>query len=409
MWNKISNQKRIRGIGYCFFLILNLTFSIGIFAQETSEVTLKWQEVSGALGYVLEVRDTNKKQIFSQRISVNQFEVNELPLGVYEHRVGIINKFGKVEGYTDWVPFEVAQSKTPRIQSKTVFSAGRDESVKRIEVKGADFLDSMQIYLKKDGKIIRPIQTNIGNQGKIAYADFRIEDFPEDGMYDLVLENPRKKVAVAEKNFVIAQDKELADRIANRQAKINNNEFPPDYYDTPYWSTLWRSTVLPGWGQDYIDDQRWKLYTYPLVLVAAGAVYAKSYNDFLSARASYYQSVQLGFYLSTTNISDEVFFFNNQEALGKFNTAKTRLNQIEIGAGVIGLFAIFNLVDAFFSVRRNVVDSDSSDPIPIGMAVGESPYSGTIYLRADSTVRSTLSTDRPGVETFSSMEFFQRF
>ncbi|EMO28589.1 hypothetical protein LEP1GSC170_0227, partial [Leptospira interrogans serovar Bataviae str. HAI135] len=38
-----------------------------------------------------------------------------LPPGVYEHRIGVLNKFGRVSVFTDWISFEVILSRAPFI------------------------------------------------------------------------------------------------------------------------------------------------------------------------------------------------------------------------------------------------------------------------------------------------------
>lgn len=385
MWNRI-----LFGL-----FIISLCLSGGsLFAVESDDVLLRWEEVAGALGYVLEVKDSKEKIILSKRISTNRYELTELDPGTYRHRVGVVNKFGKVEGYTDWAPFEVVKTMVPLIKTKKVYSAGKDESSKRIEVNGNNFLSSMKVYLKKDGKIIPARNVSVLSSNKVV-ADFDLDESLDLGMYDLVLENPKQKTAINPKNFVVGRDSDHAAKIANRQARINNNELPPDYYDTPYWSTMWRSSVLPGWGQDYIDEARWKLYVYPFVLLGAAGAYAAGYQDFLGARKRYYDSVQFGFLLSQVNDSELLFFYNNQTSLSNFNAAKQRLNNIQAGAGALGLFAIYNLVDAFLSVRRNVVMDE-----PQGIPILDSEWK----LRANSSPRPTAHWEPSRLESFTHVE-----
>ncbi|WCL48063.1 DUF5683 domain-containing protein [Leptospira sp. GIMC2001] len=391
MWNKIK----------ILFTLLLLSYSLGLNAQDSapSDVNLRWEAIPGALGYIVEARTKSGKVFLSEKTSVSNYELANVEPGIYEHRVGVINKFGKVEGYTDWKPFEVVQTRLPILNDRKVYSAGKDETLKRLEISGNDFMDNMKVYLKKDGKVITPVKVEISKDGKTAKADFKIEDFPETGAYDLILENPKKKIAVNQRNFILGRDKEQAEKIAQRQARINNNEIPPDYYDTPYWSTMWRSTILPGWGQEYIDDKSWKLYTYPIVLLAAVGVYAKSYQDFLGARKEYYEAVQFGFILTSTSSNDLLFLYNNQESVAKYEAARSRLDQIKIGAGAVGLFALYNIVDAFLSVRRNVAVNENK-----GFKVSEQ-----MEIRANSVIRRASNFEPSTAETYNHLEIFMRF
>jgi hypothetical protein len=370
-------------------------------SQETGDVTLKWEDVPKSLGYVIEARDKQGKLILSEKITRNSYDIENFQPGIYEHRVGVINKFGKVESFTEWVPFEIVKSIVPVFGSKKVYSAGQEENIKQLEIKGENFLDNMKIYLKNENEIIQATSVKISPDGKTASAIFQTKDIPELGLYDVVLENPRKKIATNTKNFVFAKNKDQAEKVASRQVRIMNNEIPPDYYSTPYWSTMWRSAILPGWGQDYIDDKRWKLYVYPVVLLGAAGVYAKSYKDFLVARSEYYDSVQMGFILTSTSSSsgDIIFLYTNQQSTNQYNVAKSRLNQIQIGAGVVGLFAIYNIVDAYLSARRNVAQNDLKT-LPIGEGID---------FRAKSEIRSSQSIDANRLENYQSLEFIQSF
>lgn len=380
-------------------LFFILFIHVPLFSQELGDVSLKWEEVKGALGYVIEVRDSEGKVIINERIRTNYYELKGVTPGSIEHRVAVINKFGKVEEFTKWVPVVVIRSRDPIILDATVYSAGLEETSKRIEIKGNHFLENMKVYVKKDGVTIPASNVEISKNGTVAYATFAIEKFPDVGSYDIVLENPRNKTAVNQKSFVLGKDKDQAEVIANRQAKINRNELPPGYYDTPYWSTMWRSAVLPGWGQDYIDEQRWKLYVYPIVLAGSLAVYAKSTQDFFEARNEYNNSVQLSLLLSTRPDSDTLILWNNQNTSSRFNQAKQQLNYIKVGVGAVSVFALYNLVDAFLSVRRNVAWNDEK-----GMELGDS-----WKLRASSEIRSTSQWELGRAESYSNFEFYIRY
>lgn len=394
MWNKL--QKIIVA---WWVVAIFLISGLSLRAQDGADISLKWEDVPGALGYILEVRDSNQKVILSKKLDENYFELKDLSPGIYDHRVGIVNKFGKVEGYTEWVPIEIVRAKVPIINEKKVFSAGKEEDTTNIGIRGKDFMEGMKVYLKKDGETIQAHKVTLSEDGGYASADFRIKEIPDIGYYDLVLENPKKKIAVSHRNFILGRDKEQAEKIANRQARINNNELPPDYYDTPYWSTMWRSAIFPGWGQKYIDERNWKLYVYPLVLFGTAGAYASAYRDFLSARKTYYENVQLGFLITNQMDSELIFLLNNQSSTANYNAAKSRLNHIQAGAGAIGIFAIYNLVDAYLSVRRNVVTTEPSS-IPID---------GDWRLRANTLFRAS----DPGApfrgEAFNGLELYYRF
>lgn len=48
------------------------------------------------------------------KTKASRFEVN-LPPGVYEHRIGVFNKFGRLTVFSEWASFEVIVSRAPLI------------------------------------------------------------------------------------------------------------------------------------------------------------------------------------------------------------------------------------------------------------------------------------------------------
>jgi len=89
MWNSF----------FIFFLIINVIGAQSI--EDPIPMDLRWQEINGASGYQIEIRDSNQKYILNEKIKKNFFKVTGLSSGKYEHRIGVINKLEKIEGYTD--------------------------------------------------------------------------------------------------------------------------------------------------------------------------------------------------------------------------------------------------------------------------------------------------------------------
>ncbi|MDZ4727196.1 MAG: DUF5683 domain-containing protein [Leptospira sp.] len=333
--------------------------------EETMVYQLKWQEVPGASGYLLEIKNSSGYMVISEKTNSNFYNAANFLSGTYEHRVGVINKIGKVGSFSDWVPFEVVVSRIPSLSKDRVYSISREEKTKTIEFSGKDFLPQMKVYMILDGKKIPAKKVEIESATK-ARAVFDIDPELDTGLYDLVLENPRKKTLNAKQRIVLSDSKEQAERFASRQEKIINKEIPEDYYQTPYWSTIWRSTVLPGWGQNYIEGSSWKLYTYPLIGLGIAGAYANSYNKFLGARSSYQDSVILGYFLADNPDAQLIWLLNRNTAQSNYSAAKQELNNIQTGIGVFGVFILYNLIDAYFSARRNVAFNDIKPGLPIG-------------------------------------------
>lgn len=347
MWNK----KRF------LLLFALLSFSNILLGEDVgsdaSYYQLKWMEVEGASGYVLEIKNSAGYMVVSEKVNGTTYDLNNFTSGIYEHRVAVINKLGKVGTYSEWVKFEVVVSKVPTLTKDSVYSVSKEEKTKTLILEGKDFISPMNVFMITGGKKI-PAKSVVVETSGIAKATFDVNPDTETGIYDLVIENPRKKAFLAKQRVVLSDSKEKADRFAKRQEKIIKKEIPEDYYETPYFSTLWRSSLVPGWGQKYIDGANWKFYTYPLLVIGAGAIYANSYNRFLSARSAYESSVVLGVFLAGDPNAQGLWIVNRANAESNFNSARQELNTIQIGAGILGVFLAYNLIDSYLSAKRNV-------------------------------------------------------
>lgn len=355
MWNKQ------------ILFLLSLVFTLSpIFAEpdgeEGTQHQLRWMEVEGATGYVLEIKNSSGYLVLSERVKGTSYDLINYTSGIYEHRVAVINKLGKVGSYSEWVKFEVVVSRVPTLSKDSVYSVSKEEKEKVFLLEGKDFIHPMKVYMVTGGKKIPAKKVVIESEG-IAKATFSVDPDTDTGIYDLVLENPRNKTLTVKQRVVLSDSKERAANFAKRQERIIRKEIPEDYYETPYWSTLWRSSVLPGWGQKYIDGKNWKLYVYPVIALSAAALYANSYNRFLSARSDYQSAVLLGVFLAERADTQLIWLLNRNNAEASFNRAKSELGVIQAGAGILGAFLIYNLVDSYFSAKRNVASFEPGFPL----------------------------------------------
>ncbi|TGL19418.1 hypothetical protein EHQ47_14970 [Leptospira bourretii] len=349
-----------------FFFILLLVFTSSLVSQSSNEdgtqYQLRWLDVEGATGYVLEIKNSSGYLVLSERVNGTSYDLVNYTSGIYEHRVAVINKLGKVGSYSEWVRFEVVVSKVPTLTKDSVYSVSKEEKEKVFLLEGKDFISPMKVYMVTGGKRILAKKVVIESDS-VAKATFAVDADTDTGIYDLVLENPRNKVLTAKQRVVLSDSKEKAARFAQRQERIVKKEIPEDYYETPYFSTLWRSTVLPGWGQKYIDGNNWKLYVFPVVALSAVAIYANSYNRFLSARSDYQSAVLLGALLVERQDTQVLWLINRTNAEAKFNSAKSELGVIQAGAGILGVFLLYNIVDSYFSAKRNVANNEPGFPL----------------------------------------------
>ncbi|HNM03484.1 MAG TPA: hypothetical protein PKK05_11275, partial [Leptospiraceae bacterium] len=210
---------------FLFFLIT----SVSLTAQEKTETveeesmaeesgTLLWAEVKGAKAYQVQVRDEKNQTVLDKKTPENSFKV-KLPFGKYEHRVGVYNKFGKLGNFSEWVKFAVTKSLVPEITSEKQIEVIISSKRKKISIKGNYLYTYTKVYLQNSKK-----QIKLENLRKVSSdtIEFEIsyEDFPPE-VFDLILENPKKKILKIEKFLV------LKNRWDSTETVIRESQEPP--------------------------------------------------------------------------------------------------------------------------------------------------------------------------------------
>ena len=62
---------------------------------------LKWKTIEGAFGYKIVIVDEKDNVVFEKTLKKNHVNLR-LPQGTYRMRLGALNKFNKVETWSDW-------------------------------------------------------------------------------------------------------------------------------------------------------------------------------------------------------------------------------------------------------------------------------------------------------------------
>ncbi len=69
--------------------------------------SISWPDVEGAVGYEVEIADKNYKPVMTEEVKTGKIQFS-LPPGEYRVRIGVLNKFYKIENYSDWAVLKVA-------------------------------------------------------------------------------------------------------------------------------------------------------------------------------------------------------------------------------------------------------------------------------------------------------------
>lgn len=123
-----------------FFWLLLIILNSVIFADEKKNFTyyIEWQNVAGAKGYLIQVKDKSNGTEKEEKLTQSNVEL-KLPAGTYEFRIASVNKFGKPSTWTGWEEFLVEKDK-PRPNPK---------DAKQAEVKVPEEKEAPPTQIKK--------------------------------------------------------------------------------------------------------------------------------------------------------------------------------------------------------------------------------------------------------------------
>lgn len=77
--------------------------------KKEKRLKIKWEEVDDIKKYEVQIVDINEKMVLKQTVAGNSIEFI-LPVGKYRLRIGAINKFDKIETWSDWNEIEIRKS-----------------------------------------------------------------------------------------------------------------------------------------------------------------------------------------------------------------------------------------------------------------------------------------------------------
>ncbi len=352
-----------------FFIIA----AVSVSSQEKTETieeesmaeesgTLLWAEVKGAKSYQVQVKDEQNKIILDKKTNENSFKV-KLPFGKYEHRVGVYNKFGKLGNFSDWVRFAVTKSLVPEVTSEKQMEVIISSKRKKISVTGNYLYTYTKVSLQNSRK-----QFKLENLKKVSAdtIEFEIsyEDFSPD-VFDLILENPKKKILKLEKFLVLKNRWESAETVIREAqekpaakdttAKDTETAKPAVKGRYPYWKEAGMSALIPGRGQ-FMKNQAWKGLVFDGMLVLGAAYYYYSYQDFLQAKKNYNSAVVNGVYftafsrMASGSASTGGLVMGNLSALSssesKYKRGQEKAAAVQGAAILIGLVYTLNILDA---------------------------------------------------------------
>ncbi|ABJ76234.1 LIC11435 family protein [Leptospira borgpetersenii] len=325
MWNRISLS--------C--VLFSISFSV--FGEEEGRY-LEWKPVPEAGSYIVEIKDASGK-ITREKTKATRFEVN-LPPGVYEHRIGVLNKFGRSPVFSEWASFEVIVSRAPFINPDSGVKILKKKLGSSLTVKGKNFTEAMNATLLfPSGETIK-VEFEFVNSKEIRIKTENLN--LKEGSYTLSLENPRNKKSTQEGFLVLADSEEELTEIVKRNKQDNRILYPEIQ-----WGPAFQSAILPGWGQSN-QDKKYKRWIFPILIIGAIVYSTERLSAYNSSLAALNQSKTL----------NQSFFFMGDPALLPFATyyylqvqsdysnAVSHYEQFNTSLEIIALLYLLNVLDA---------------------------------------------------------------
>jgi hypothetical protein len=191
--------------GFLILLLLALYTVPAYAAQDQEMAYIEWKPTEGAISYTVEIVDVYDEVILEKTTAAAKLEVS-LPYGKYKYRVGMLTKFNKVSGWSEWKTLMIVPALEPKILSAmpSKLPAG---SGNKVMIKGKNFYRSSEVIIKnadtelevKNVRLIDPETISVTVDASGAKPG---------STYDLIVKNPGDLLdpeTVAPKQFTILE------------------------------------------------------------------------------------------------------------------------------------------------------------------------------------------------------------
>lgn len=348
--------------------IFSLVAAVCLFSPASSSAKdaeegakLEWSSIPDANGYLVEIKDTNGR-ITRQKTNATQIFVDLKP-GTYEHRIGVLNRYGRVSIFSTWIPFEVILSRPPVLTSSARNAYLAKDFPEVLEIKGRYLNEATKITLKNSNGEELPIKSVEFREPDSLIVSLDKKKIPE-GSVSLRLENPRNKVTETEAFLVVAETPERLAALQRQYLPQEPSSKEPFRFD---YGALARSAVLPGWGQLYQGKSKVRSFAFPILVATAGAFtylkgqeYIHAVKDYDAARRT---NLMLGSAITQTgNIAIyPLAAINYFQIPSKLGVASSAYHQVEISIGILAALYLANLADAAFFPGTRQVKIEGTD------------------------------------------------
>jgi Family of unknown function (DUF5683) len=340
---KKSTLRKAQGDHYATTLIIFLVillFSISLSANE-----IEWEKVDGADFYEIEISNSLGEKVKNITTKETRVDLKMETAGKYRYRIGAADNSKRIS-WTNWIDFRV-QKISDKAKEKIILEWELQRVAELYKIQVAN--DSGHIvYEEKLNSNKTYLSLGIG---KYKYRVASVSEIGKEAWSDW--ENFEVKL----KTWEVPN--------ALEQAKMEDTSEKIDNLDSCALrcNVVKRSALLPGWGQSYRDDSKWRVYAYPILFSSLFFAYYENHKENKAAEREYDSA--LGAMVlaqgGNSDASNLATYYSYTQILNASEATKhtySQGNQISLLA--VGIY-LFNLLDAYFFYDYTASNSERTN------------------------------------------------
>lgn len=317
------------------FIILLLSVSLS--ANE-----IEWEKVEGADFYEIEVINSLGERVKKITTKETKVDLKIETIGKYRYRIGSADNNKRIS-WTNWIDFRV-QKNSDKSKEKIIleWELQRLADIYKIQVSNdsgkiiyEEKLNSNKTYLNLGIGKYKYRVASINELGKEAWSEWEV--------FEVKLKTWEVPNALEQPNMADISDK--IDNMDSCGLRCN---------------VVKRSALLPGWGQEYRDDPKCRVFAYPILYSSLFFAYYEKHKDNRMAEREYNSALSAMLLAQGINSDSAnlLTYYSYTKILNASDETKHTYSQgNRISLLVVGLY-LFNLIDAYYFYDYSVPVSE---------------------------------------------------
>lgn len=308
-------------------IFIILLFSISLSANE-----IEWEKVEGADFYEIEVINSLGEKVKKITTKETKLDLKIETIGKYRYRIGSADNNKRIS-WTNWIDFRV-QKNSDKAKEKIIleWELQRLAEIYRIQVSNdsghivyEEKLNSNKTYLSLGIGKYKYRVASVNELGKEVWSDWE--------SFEVKLKTWEVPNALGKTNMASVSEK--IDSMDSCGLRCN---------------VVKRSALLPGWGQAYREDPKWRVYAYPVLFSSLFFAYYQNHKENKAAEKEYDSAIAAMILAQGNNseTSSLLTYYSYTKVLNATNETKNTYSQgTQISLLAVGIY-LFNLIDAYY-------------------------------------------------------------